>query len=122
MDYFHAASSLIYCYCCSYGVISIEIAGLIMEIRSDLKSERNDEKVNELIEKSMIDVMERNGCGYCGGRNIIVYVNGIERDSASGYYYCHDCNQKGDISVKHDIFQTLDNVENEFKKLIKDIR
>jgi len=122
MDYFHAASSLIYRYHCSLGVILINIAGLIMEIRFDLKSERNDEKINELIEKSMNDVMERNGCGYCGGRNIVVYVNGIERDTASGYYYCHDCNQKGDISVKHDIFQTLDNVENTFKKLLKDLQ
>jgi len=94
----------------------------MFEIKWEGKVERNDEGIKSALSNALETAVLQNGCTKCHGKNLTVYVNAIERNSIDGYFYCHDCNVKGDVHVSHDIYDNMDKIENQFKDMLRGLK
>lgn len=74
-----------------------------------------------LISKEAEAGVLQQGCQYCHGSNLTVYVNEVERTEIHGLYYCHDCNQEGTYTVQHDVIEQYEAIvigfQNDLRKM-----
>ena len=91
----------------------------MIQIKYKVKIERYNDKIKEMLSEIIEKVVYENGCTSCHGKNLTVYVNEIGRKNIDGYFYCHDCEDKGNIDVQHNIFDTLDDIEKKFKEIFR---
>lgn len=94
----------------------------MFEIKWDSKIERKDEGIKSALSNILEAAVLQNGCTNCRGKNLTVYVNAIERNSIDGYFYCHDCKGKGDVRVNHDIYNKMDEIETQFKEMLRGLK
>ena len=91
----------------------------MFEIKWETKVERNNEGIKSALSNALEKAVLLNGCTKCHGKNLTVYVNAIERNSVDGYFYCHDCKAKGNVTVTHDIYDKMGEIENKFKNIFR---
>lgn len=96
-----------------------EIGEKMFEIKWETKVERNEEGIKNALSNILEKMVYQNGCTKCQGKNLTVYVNAINRNSIDGYFYCHDCNTKGNVSVDHDFYDKMDEIEKKFQDMFR---
>lgn len=79
----------------------------------------NTKKIEDVLTLLIQKMFEKKECPKCGGHNLTVYINQIERNTIEGVYYCHDCNFDGSFTVNHEIFAQLEATEKELKKMFR---
>ena len=91
----------------------------MIQIKFEVETKRYDDKIRKALSEIVEKAVDENGCTKCHGKNLTVYINEIGRKSIDGYFYCHDCEDKGNIHFSHDIFDVLDDIEKKFKGIFR---
>lgn len=91
----------------------------MIQIKFEVETKRYDDKIRKALSEIVEKAVNENGCTRCHGKNLTVYINEIGRKNIDGYFYCHDCEDKGNIHFSHDLFDVLDDIEKKFKDVFR---
>ena len=91
----------------------------MIQIKFEVQTKLYDDKIKKALSEIVEKAVNENGCTRCQGKNLTIYINEIGNKNIDGYFYCHDCEEKGNVRVSHDIFDVLNDIENNFKNIFK---
>lgn len=91
----------------------------MFKVNPNFKLQRNQEGIENFLSEILEKVAYENGCSFCNGKNLAVYINEFTGTYVDGYLYCHDCNAKSHVRVDIDIDGEIRKIENEMKKMFK---
>lgn len=91
----------------------------MFKINPNFKFKKDQKGIESFLSETLERVAYENGCCFCNGKNLTVYVNEFTDTYVNGCSYCHDCNAKNHVHVDIVIDGEIRKIENEMKKMFK---
>lgn len=91
----------------------------MFKINPNFKIKKDQKGIESFLSETLEKVAYKNGCCFCNGKNLTVYVNEFTDTYVDGYSYCHDCNKKNHVRVDFNVNKEMGKIEDEIKKMLK---